>query len=101
MWECLVISVELLDNLFRLSNFDLRPEEIKQWQSDVSEWVDFFSLKDAPDINSDYQFLGNRSIYELRSDHEGHQSFSSADIKLYSHRFVDGFIALPKHKRDF
>ncbi|NIZ40069.1 hypothetical protein PVA45_00855 [Entomospira entomophila] len=94
-----MIDTQSLENLFRLSNFTVDASMIQQWQGDVSEWLEFFSLEDAPDPSAEYRFAGERTIHTIRKDDSLEPSLTSSDIKLYCKRFVDGFVALPEHKR--
>lgn len=92
--------MQTLENLFRLSNFSMEDEAEKaQWLSDIAQWLEFFSLEDTPDVPNLYRFAGQRPIDAIRPDDVVGKSLTSAEIKLFSKRFVDGFIALPEHKR--
>jgi Asp-tRNA(Asn)/Glu-tRNA(Gln) amidotransferase C subunit len=93
------VDEQTLENLFRLSNFALKNEDKKQWQTDIAQWLEFFALEAGIDADNTYQFVGHRTVQELRDDAQVASSLRSSDIKLFSKRFVDGFIALPEHQR--
>jgi Asp-tRNA(Asn)/Glu-tRNA(Gln) amidotransferase C subunit len=94
------LSMQELENLFRLSNFELPQEQAAQWHSEIALWLEFFSLSAAPAHADAYTFVGLTPVQHLRPDSPSHTSLTSAQIKLYCKQFMDGFVALPEHKRD-